>query len=39
MVEKGNAKRMRFLGRLKRRWEDNIKKDVNEICCEAVEGR
>ena len=24
---------MRPLERLKRRWEDNIKKDLREVCC------
>jgi len=35
-VEKPEGKRL--LGRLRRRWEDNIKMDLQEVGCEVMDG-
>jgi len=36
LVEKPEGKRL--LGRLRRRWEDNIKMDLQEVGCEVMDG-
>jgi len=33
----GKPERKRPLGRHRRRWEDNIKMDLNEVGCESVD--
>ena len=35
-MEKPEGKRL--LGRLRRRWEDNIKMDLQEVGCEVMDG-